>query len=170
MSIEIENQTAKKSEPDLMPGQTWKLGCFFRFVWFHSKLVLGIGEPVQITRLDSATSLALERTYYAAQRTLMAWIRTSISMISFGFTIGKLADAVQSIQALHGREISVTSIALFLVLLGTISLLLAAIQFAVQVQSLHEKGLPIHFSLEFLVALLLSTGGAFAFTALVAGI
>lgn len=33
--------------------------------------------------------LGYERTRMAADRTLMAWIRTSVSMISFGFTIYK---------------------------------------------------------------------------------
>jgi hypothetical protein len=41
------------------------------------------------TRLaHQRTSLAMERTYWAAERTLMGWIRTALSMISFGFTIG----------------------------------------------------------------------------------
>jgi hypothetical protein len=41
------------------------------------------------TRLaHERTSLAMERTYWAAERTLMGWIRTALSMISFGFTIG----------------------------------------------------------------------------------
>ena len=33
--------------------------------------------------------LALRRTFLAHERTLMAWIRTSTSLISFGFTIYK---------------------------------------------------------------------------------
>jgi len=169
MRLETETRTETSGTDSTRPW-TWNFDRFFRFLWLHSRHMLGVGEVVSLKNLDTSTTLALERTYYSTQRTLMSWIRTSISMISFGFTIGKLADAVQSIQSLHGREISVTSIALFLVLLGTIALLLAVIQFAVQVETLHERGLPIHFSLEFIVALLLSIGGAFAFTALVIGI
>ena len=37
----------------------------------------------------SNTDLAFVRTMLAENRTLMAWIRTAISMISFGFTIYK---------------------------------------------------------------------------------
>jgi putative membrane protein len=33
------------------------------------------------------TELAIERNYLALERTLMGWARTSLSMISFGFTI-----------------------------------------------------------------------------------
>jgi putative membrane protein len=35
--------------------------------------------------------LARERNREAAERTLMAWIRTALSLIGFGFGIGKLA-------------------------------------------------------------------------------
>jgi len=37
----------------------------------------------------SSNDLAFERTILAENRTLMAWIRTAISLISFGFTIYK---------------------------------------------------------------------------------
>ena len=37
-----------------------------------------------------ANELARERNREAAERTLMAWIRTALSLIGFGFGIGKL--------------------------------------------------------------------------------
>ena len=45
-----------------------------------------------------ANELAKERNREAAERTLMAWIRTALSLIGFGFGIGKL-DAY-----LHGVD------------------------------------------------------------------
>lgn len=39
--------------------------------------------------LKQPADLAYERSRLAADRTLMAWVRTSLSMISFGFTIFK---------------------------------------------------------------------------------
>ena len=44
---------------------------------------------------DTSTNLARERTRKAADRTLMAWVRTSLSMIGFGFTIAKLGDLAE---------------------------------------------------------------------------
>jgi putative membrane protein len=41
--------------------------------------------------LNIANELAKERNREAAERTLMAWIRTALSLIGFGFGIGKLA-------------------------------------------------------------------------------
>jgi putative membrane protein len=39
-----------------------------------------------------ADVLAIERTRMAADRTLMGWIRTALSMIGFGFTIFKFLE------------------------------------------------------------------------------
>ena len=38
-------------------------------------------------RLDTATTLAFERTRIASERTMMAWITTATSLITFGFSI-----------------------------------------------------------------------------------
>ncbi|MDR3557688.1 MAG: DUF202 domain-containing protein [Syntrophobacteraceae bacterium] len=37
----------------------------------------------------SSNQLALERTILAHERTLMGWVRTSTSLITFGFTLYK---------------------------------------------------------------------------------
>ena len=42
---------------------------------------------------NESTLLAVDRTRLAHERTLMAWIRTATSMISFGFTIYKFLEA-----------------------------------------------------------------------------
>jgi uncharacterized membrane protein YidH (DUF202 family) len=44
---------------------------------------------------DLNTKLARLRTFQASERTLMAWIRTAISMISFGFTIVKFFEYLE---------------------------------------------------------------------------
>ena len=48
--------------------------------------------PIPATTTDVATELARERDREAADRTLMAWIRTSLSLIGFGFGIAKYRD------------------------------------------------------------------------------
>ena len=42
-----------------------------------------------------STQLARERSREAAERTLMAWIRTALALIGFGFTIAKFHDYLE---------------------------------------------------------------------------
>ena len=49
----------------------------------------------------SNTELAYVRTVLAENRTLMAWIRTAISMISFGFTIYKFFEEATKAGVSH---------------------------------------------------------------------
>jgi putative membrane protein len=47
---------------------------------------------------NTQAELARERNRAAAERTLMAWIRTSLSLISFGFGIDSIVSAIRSFQ------------------------------------------------------------------------
>ena len=119
--------------------------------------------------VDTGTNLALERTAMAAERTLMAWIRTALSMISFGFTLGKLGEVLASakVTLALGRESDVKRVAYFLVVLGTSSLIMALVQNRIEVAGLYRQGLKRRPILAFLVGVLLSLLGIFAFTDLV---
>jgi putative membrane protein len=124
------------------------------------------------TRLaEKRTDLALDRSFLAADRTLMAWIRTALSMISFGFTIGKLGQYMDSINTRgffgSSRTVSVESIAYFLVVLGTVSLLGAVWQYRLRMRQLIAMGFHPSFNISFYVGLLLVAVGAFALTSLV---
>lgn len=115
------------------------------------------------------TDLALQRTALGADRTLQAWIRTALSMISFGFTIGKLGQAVKDFEGSGAfqRVWSVGSIAYALVVMGTLSLLIASVQYFLTIRELRLKGLPARASLALGVAIALSVLGGFALSALV---
>jgi putative membrane protein len=144
----------------------------------------GIGKSTtQIPKADTndkgtllahkRTDLAMDRTYWAAQRTLMGWIRTSLSMISFGFTIGKLGQTLQvfEVKGLRGTKmIGIDTIAYFLVIIGTTALLGAAVQYSRRVHVLCEQGLDRQISIEFVVAIVLSVMGLVAFSSLVMNI
>jgi putative membrane protein len=122
------------------------------------------------TRLAvTRTDLALKRSVMAADRTLMSWIRTSLAMISFGFTLGKLGDALDSakVNLMFGRTTDIVGVAYYLVILGTLSLILADVQYMVEVTGLARQGLKRRPSLVFFVAVLLSLLGIFVFTDLV---
>ena len=115
------------------------------------------------------TDLALDRSAMAVERTLMAWIRTALAMISFGFTLGKLGDALSSakVNLAFGRETDISGVAYFLVTLGTLSLIFAIVQNRIESASLVQQGLTRAPKLAFLVAILLSMLGIFVFMDLV---
>jgi putative membrane protein len=133
------------------------------------KDLIGIDMGTTRPDVDTGTNLALERTAMAAERTLMAWIRTALSMISFGFTLGKLGEALASakVTLAFGRESDVKHVAYFLVILGTSSLILALVQNRMEMTGLIHLGLKRRPRLAFLVGVLLSLLGIFAFTDLV---
>jgi inner membrane protein YidH len=81
-----------------------------------------------LTKPDS-TQLALSRTWLAHERTLMAWVRTAASMISFGFTIYKFFefDNVRGTKTAPGL-LTPRAFAVILVCIGLVSLLVATLE------------------------------------------
>ena len=77
-----------------------------------------------------ADALATERTRMAADRTLMGWIRTALSMIGFGFTIYKFLESFQSKEV--GSQIvrphSPRVVGFTLISIGLFSLVIACLQ------------------------------------------
>jgi putative membrane protein len=77
-----------------------------------------------------ANELARERNREAAERTLMAWIRTALALIGFGFGIGKL-DAYLQGAGLHTRFDLPHSSLIFgasFIVVGLLGLLAAIVQ------------------------------------------
>lgn len=117
------------------------------------------------------TELAMGRTFMALERTLQAWIRTALSMISFGFTIGKLGTAYLHDIHVKGvlgvtHTLGIKSMGYFLVLLGTLALLGATVQYRLALQALYANGLRRRLSIAFIIAILLTVAGVFAFSSL----
>lgn len=181
------NQPPDKTVPGESPGisaapqqaaeKTWLrrlLDGFLTFLGFTrwaAPRENAAAAPDKGTQLaEERTDLALKRTYWAAERTLLAWVRTAIAMISFGFTIGKIAQAITVIEV-RGlqsmRTVGVGGVAYLLVTLGTLSLLAAAVQFYRRAEELREQGLIRRPSLAFGIALILCLLGAIAFGSLV---
>ena len=68
--------------------------------------------------------MAVDRTWLAHERTLMAWVRTATSMISFGFTIYKFFEFEESKHsAAKPGLLTPRDFALIMVSIGLLSLL-----------------------------------------------
>ena len=75
--------------------------------------------------VSESTLLAVDRTRLAHERTLMAWVRTATSMISFGFTIAKL---VPDRTADRGGLLDTHTFASIMIAVALVALTLAAVQ------------------------------------------
>jgi putative membrane protein len=74
------------------------------------------------------SDLGTLRTVMAADRTLMAWVRTSLSMLSFGFTIYKFLETAAE-QGHLARPESPQTVGLFLAGMGTASMVLGVLSY-----------------------------------------
>ena len=79
-----------------------------------------------------ADVLATERTRMAADRTLMGWTRTALSMIGFGFTIYKFLESFPAKEGAPGIGVlaqhSPRTAGLTLISIGVFSLVIACFQ------------------------------------------
>jgi putative membrane protein len=80
--------------------------------------------------LNTAIQLAKQRNWEAANRTLMAWIRTSLTLVGFGFGIGKIHHFLGPATPEEAHRLILSSKAFggAFIALGTFGLLAAAVQ------------------------------------------
>jgi putative membrane protein len=76
-----------------------------------------------------ANELAAARTILAIERNFMALVRTSVSLIGFGFTIYKFLEALKANDEFKSSSHFARNLGLFLILLGMSLLILGYIQF-----------------------------------------
>lgn len=118
------------------------------------------------------TELAKERNRAAAERTLMAWIRTCLSLISFGFGVDRIITALQKSvvydyidDPLHLTRI----LGLSFIGIGTVAIVLAALEHRQELHHIKQENYRYksRSSLAFIVAISISITGLFAFVGIV---
>ena len=107
------------------------------------------------------------RTIMAADRTLMAWIRTALSMLSFGFTIYKFLDAMADHDQL-ARSDSPQQVGMFLAGMGTAAMVMGTVSYWSTLRDLERieefrLGRPV-----LVMALIMSTAGIALFVSIAA--
>lgn len=117
--------------------------------------------------VDTGTRLAIDRTWLAHERTMMAWVRTAASLISFGFTIYKFFQLELGDRRPAGDHlIGPREFALFMIGIGLCGLVLGFIEHHRSLQvmkSSFDHALPR--SVAGLVAVLVSLLGLLAILA-----
>ena len=120
--------------------------------------------------VNISNELARERSRQAADRTLMAWVRTSLSLIGFGFGIARFRDILQEaglIRIPHEHLNTTLFFGLSFISLGILGLLAATMQHWNILQHLNKNDFQYtgFRPLVFVMAILLMLIGLFAFIA-----
>ena len=81
-------------------------------------------QPPRTTTMSLSNELAKQRNRGAADRTLMAWIRTCLSLISFGFGLDKILGAIKRSRLGESAhvDLSVRLVAIGFVLIGIVAM------------------------------------------------
>ena len=74
-------------------------------------------------------NLGAMRTMMAADRTLMAWIRTSLAMLSFGYTIYKILQELQDAGKLMPEDSTPRNAGVVLSVAGTAALIMGIVEY-----------------------------------------
>ena len=114
---------------------------------------------------ERRTDLAMQRTSMAAEISLMAWVRTSLSMIGFGFTIYKFFQYLPEELATGNikRPQTPRNLGLTLIALGTLALAAATWQHWQFLKEMHISQKSHNWSIAFVVAILVVLIGLVTF-------
>ena len=113
-------------------------------------------------KLDSSTQLAGLRTSAAYERTMMAWIRTATSLITFGFGVYKFFDVQRDPGRANDHLIGPREFGMILVSIGLLALVLATWENRVNMRSLESIYGNMPRSMATLMATLISLLGVLA--------
>ena len=118
--------------------------------------------------LDTNTRLAIQRTRLASERTLMAWIRTSTSLIAFGFTIFKFFQAMATEDHRRSPIVSPWVVGMVMIVAGIVGLALAWLQHRQEMKGLRQEADgPLPYSIAGIMAAFIGVLGAFALVVVV---
>jgi putative membrane protein len=85
---------------------------------------------------------ALVRTALSSERSLMAWMRTSVSLYTFGFSITKFLDYLGKQQEVPGSSTGLYRLGFAIICIGILGLALAAVGHLQRLKIMKRLGLP----------------------------
>ena len=104
------------------------------------------------------------RVFFAAERTLLAWLRTGLTIMALGFVVSRFGLFVQLLalqsqaSVPHPRATLSAILGLAFVLVGSLAVLVAAVQHHRFAATLPQHDLPRAYSKTFAVALSIIVG------------
>ena len=110
---------------------------------------------IDINELKIGDKLALQRTVLAQERTVMASARTSVSLISFGFTISKFFQQLRAHDVVGGTGLATKRVGLWLIGIGTAYMLFSCIQHIMVRKQLREEGADLKISYSFFLGIVI---------------
>jgi putative membrane protein len=109
----------------------------------------------------TTTQMAKWRTAMSADRTLMSWTRTSLSLQSFGFTLYKVIEGFEQAGKLVARNGSPMAVGLLLVWVGIIALMMGIVEYVGTLRKLYRtRHLPVQRA-PFIMAMVMFLLGLF---------
>ncbi len=123
--------------------------------------------PRNAPPLDISTQLAFERTRNSYETTMMSWIRTATSLITFGFSIYKFFQIEAPSEKQQNYLIGPRGFSLILVSIGLVSLVFATLEYRGSIQALGVQYAGKRRSLAVVVAAMISILGVLALLAMV---
>lgn len=100
----------------------------------------------QLPNLDRQPKIDRQREHQANERTFLAWLRTSIALIGFGFAIARFGIFLKQIGAVANQPIEAThsvlnsqTLGISLVVIGVIVIGLAAWRYGVTFQQIEQN-------------------------------
>jgi putative membrane protein len=112
-------------------------------------------------------NLPVMNTLMAADRTLMSWTRTSLSLLSFGFTIFKILQGLQDAEGrLVVRSDTPRNAGLFLTAMGTLAMVMGTIEYWQTLKVLHQPRIFGHPRAPLIMAMIMSVAGILLFVSI----
>jgi putative membrane protein len=102
-------------------------------------------EPARGTPVRADPDLGAMRTVMAADRTLMAWIRTSLSMFTFGYTLYKVLQEIKAMGQIEIHDAAPRNAGILLTVAGTIALVMGIFEYLGTLRML-RRSYPFRFA------------------------
>jgi putative membrane protein len=110
-------------------------------------------------------NLPVMNTLMAADRTLMSWTRTSLSLLSFGFTIFKILQAFQEEGKLVRSDVP-RDAGLFLTAMGTLAMVMGTLEYWQTLRVLDQQRIFSRPRSPLIMAMIMSISGVVLFVSI----